>query len=187
MAQMTPSASSRSSSSRAPGSGRGSRLRSSKSSPARRSTSSAEPSSPVTSAREPPAIHPDHRLEPGPRNGEAALGERRLPRVDPRSDRVDQRAVEVEDDRVGAVRVWHRSYDTEPMPSELAVHWTLDPAVTFLNHGSFGATPRAVLDAQDAWRARMEREPVAFFARDLEPALDDARAALGAVPRRRPG
>jgi len=65
------------------------------------------------------------------------------------------------------------------MPSELAVHWTLDPAVTFLNHGSFGATPRAVLEAQDAWRARMEREPVAFFARDLEPALDDARVALG--------
>jgi isopenicillin-N epimerase len=65
------------------------------------------------------------------------------------------------------------------MPSEFAVHWTLDPAVTFLNHGSFGATPRAVLEAQDAWRARMEREPVAFFARDLELALDDARAALG--------
>jgi isopenicillin-N epimerase len=65
------------------------------------------------------------------------------------------------------------------MPSELAVHWTLDPAVTFLNHGSFGATPRAVLAAQDAWRAWMEREPVAFFARDLEPALDDARTALG--------
>ena len=65
------------------------------------------------------------------------------------------------------------------MPSELAHHWTLDPGVSFLNHGSFGATPRAVLDAQDEWRARMEREPVAFFGRDLEPALDDARAALG--------
>jgi isopenicillin-N epimerase len=65
------------------------------------------------------------------------------------------------------------------MPSELAVHWTLDPGVTFLNHGSFGAAPRAVLEAQDAWRQRMEREPVAFFARDLEPALDEARGALG--------
>jgi len=66
------------------------------------------------------------------------------------------------------------------MPSELADHWTLDPSVTFLNHGSFGATPRPVLDAQTLWRERMEREPVAFFARDLEPALDEARAALAA-------
>jgi isopenicillin-N epimerase len=66
------------------------------------------------------------------------------------------------------------------MPSEFAAHWTLDPRVAFLNHGSFGATPRAVLAAQADWRARMEREPVAFFARDLEPALDAARAALGA-------
>ncbi|HEY6608731.1 MAG TPA: aminotransferase class V-fold PLP-dependent enzyme [Candidatus Limnocylindria bacterium] len=64
------------------------------------------------------------------------------------------------------------------MPSELAGHWTLDPAVTFLNHGSFGATPRPVLEAQSAWRERMEREPVAFFAGDLEEALDGARARL---------
>jgi isopenicillin-N epimerase len=64
------------------------------------------------------------------------------------------------------------------MPSELAVHWTLDPSVAFLNHGSFGATPRPVLDSQTAWRERMEREPVAFFTRDLEPALDAARADL---------
>ena len=66
------------------------------------------------------------------------------------------------------------------MPSEFAGHWTLDPSVTFLNHGSFGATPRSVLDAQSAWRERMEREPVAFFTRILEPAMDEARAALGA-------
>jgi len=66
------------------------------------------------------------------------------------------------------------------MPSEFAAHWTLDPGVAFLNHGSFGATPRPVLEAQSEWRARMEREPVAFFARDLEPALDEARAGLGA-------
>lgn len=66
------------------------------------------------------------------------------------------------------------------MPSEFAAQWTLDPGVAFLNHGSFGATPRRVLEAQAEWRARMEREPVAFFARDLEPALDEARSALGA-------
>jgi isopenicillin-N epimerase len=65
------------------------------------------------------------------------------------------------------------------MPSEFAKHWTLDPAITFLNHGSFGAAPRPVLAAQQAWRDRMEAEPVRFFSRDLEPAMDRARAALG--------
>lgn len=57
-------------------------------------------------------------------------------------------------------------------------HWTLDPAITFLNHGSFGATPRVVLDQQTALRAQMEREPVRFFVRELEPLLDEARRTL---------
>jgi isopenicillin-N epimerase len=66
------------------------------------------------------------------------------------------------------------------MPSEFARHWTLDPAVAFLNHGSYGAAPRPVLAAQLAWRERMEAEPVLFFSHDLEPAMDAARWALGA-------
>jgi isopenicillin-N epimerase len=57
-------------------------------------------------------------------------------------------------------------------------HWTLDPAITFLNHGSFGATPRVVLEKQTALRAQMEREPVRFFVRELEPLLDNARRTL---------
>jgi isopenicillin-N epimerase len=66
------------------------------------------------------------------------------------------------------------------MPSEFARHWALDPAVAFLNHGSWGATPRKVLAAQQAWRDRMEAEPVRFFAHDLEPELDRARAVVSA-------
>jgi isopenicillin-N epimerase len=58
--------------------------------------------------------------------------------------------------------------------------WTLDPDITFLNHGSFGACPRAVLEVQAGLRERMEREPVRFFLRELEPMLDEARRALGA-------
>ena len=56
--------------------------------------------------------------------------------------------------------------------------WDLDPAITFLNHGSFGACPLRVREAQDRLRAQMEREPVRFFVRELEPLLDAALEAL---------
>ena len=66
------------------------------------------------------------------------------------------------------------------MPSPLAALWPLDPTITFLNHGSFGSCPRPVLDAQRAWRDRLEAQPVQFLARDLPALLRDARGELGA-------
>jgi isopenicillin-N epimerase len=66
------------------------------------------------------------------------------------------------------------------MPSELATQWPLDPAITFLNHGSFGSCPRSVLEAQRRWRDRLEAQPVQFLARDLPGLLAEARAAVGA-------
>jgi isopenicillin-N epimerase len=71
------------------------------------------------------------------------------------------------------------------MPSALASHWSLDPTVTFLNHGSFGACPRAIMERQAALRAAMEREPVAFLWRDLEVPLDAARAEVARLIRAR--
>ena len=62
--------------------------------------------------------------------------------------------------------------------ADLAEHWALDPEVVFLNHGSFGACPRPVLDAQDRWRSEMEAEPVDFFVRTVEGHLDTARERL---------
>src|SRR3989442_15800075 len=57
--------------------------------------------------------------------------------------------------------------------------WTLDSGVVFLNHGSFGACPEAVLDFQQTLREELEREPVRFLSRELPARLDAARAALG--------
>src|SRR5438094_3042471 len=71
-------------------------------------------------------------------------------------------------------------------PSSLREHWLLDPSITFLNHGSFGAAPKVVLAKQEEFRRRMESEPVRFLVRELEPLLDAVRAQLahfvGATP-----
>src|SRR5215469_10480270 len=56
--------------------------------------------------------------------------------------------------------------------------WLLDPDVAFLNHGSFGATPRAVLAEQERWRALMERHPTHFMSEELPPALRAAAERL---------
>jgi isopenicillin-N epimerase len=64
-------------------------------------------------------------------------------------------------------------------PNDVAAGWGLDPGIDFLNHGSFGACPREVLEVQRSWRDRMEAEPVAFLVRQLEAHLETARGTVG--------
>ena len=45
--------------------------------------------------------------------------------------------------------------------------WMLDPGIVYLNHGTVGAPPRRVLEAQQALRNEMERQPSRFLLREL--------------------
>ncbi len=59
--------------------------------------------------------------------------------------------------------------------------WLLDPSVTYLNHGSFGACPRPVLEAYQAWQRELERAPTELLGRRLEERLDEARRPLAGL------
>ncbi|MEE8154098.1 MAG: aminotransferase class V-fold PLP-dependent enzyme [Phycisphaerales bacterium] len=67
----------------------------------------------------------------------------------------------------------------KPIAEGLGDLWTLDPAVTFLNHGSFGATPRAILEAQSAWRARFEARPIEMLDRRRGELLAETKHTVG--------
>lgn len=47
------------------------------------------------------------------------------------------------------------------------VTFELADDITYLNHGALGACPRELTEAQARWRARMEKQPVDFFLRQL--------------------
>ncbi len=55
----------------------------------------------------------------------------------------------------------------------------LDSAITYLNHGSFGATPRPVFEAYQTWQRRLEYQPTEFLNRRAPGLLAEARAPLG--------
>ena len=57
--------------------------------------------------------------------------------------------------------------------------WLLDPGVLHLNHGSFGATPAAVLEAQQRIQERIELNPTRFFLEgEYQERLDQTRRAV---------
>ena len=63
--------------------------------------------------------------------------------------------------------------------NNLKNQFLLDPDITFLNHGSFGATPRPVFAVYQEWQRRLERQPVQFIINELPDLLAEARQALG--------
>ncbi len=63
------------------------------------------------------------------------------------------------------------------LPKDL---FLLDPEVVFLNHGSFGATPRPVFEQYQAWQRELERQPVEFLGRRFADLLREARSVLAA-------
>ena len=58
--------------------------------------------------------------------------------------------------------------------------WQLEDGMAFLNHGSYGATPRTIAAEADRWRARMESQPVRFFNEELPVAIRAAAQRLAA-------
>ena len=63
--------------------------------------------------------------------------------------------------------------------NDLRSQFLLDSNVTFLNHGSFGATPKPVFAAYQEWQRRLERQPVDFLVNELPAHLAEARQHLG--------
>ena len=61
----------------------------------------------------------------------------------------------------------------------LKEYFLLNPDVVFINHGSFGATPKPVFEACQNWQLRLERQPVLFLGRELDGLLRDSRRVLG--------
>jgi len=61
----------------------------------------------------------------------------------------------------------------------LKPYFLLDPGIVFLNHGSFGATPRPVFKEYQRWQRELERQPVEFLGRRIDGLMSESRAALG--------
>ncbi len=64
---------------------------------------------------------------------------------------------------------------------ELRRHFLLDPSITFLNHGSFGAVPAVVFEAQERWRRAIEARPIELLGRRIRELLAPSKAALARV------
>jgi isopenicillin-N epimerase len=62
----------------------------------------------------------------------------------------------------------------------------LDPEVTFLNHGSYGACPVPVFERYQELQRELERNPVEFLGRRFNDLTEEARSALARFVGARP-
>lgn len=56
----------------------------------------------------------------------------------------------------------------------------LDPKIIYLNHGSFGATPRPVFESYQRWQRELESQPTEFLGRRSSSLLEQGRQELAA-------
>lgn len=68
-----------------------------------------------------------------------------------------------------------------PFPFEVRSEFGLDRGIVFLNHGSFGSVPRSVRAAQDAWRDRLESDPIELIGRRIGELLSEVKRDLATM------
>ena len=73
---------------------------------------------------------------------------------------------------MGANPIWGDDWD------DVRRLWLLDPDVAHCNHGSFGAVPAQVLEAQEKIRRQMAVNPMRWFTRELPGLVRAARAEV---------
>jgi len=66
----------------------------------------------------------------------------------------------------------------KPKKKPINRFWNIDEETIFLNHGSFGSTPKIVLEEQNRWKMIVEKDPVRFYDEIAPKALLDARIAI---------
>jgi len=63
-------------------------------------------------------------------------------------------------------------------PSSWRSLWNLPDDIAYLNHGSFGPSPIVVQESYERWTRLLEQQPMNFFLREMEPALEKSLAVL---------
>jgi len=69
---------------------------------------------------------------------------------------------------------------TYRFPSSFSHLWAIDPEAIYLNHGSFGACTKFILEKQQEYRNRLEGQPMRFMVRELEGIYNAAKLKVAA-------